>query len=302
MLRRVGVLFLVLVLLLGVAVASRLPQGFSYTPAGPLPDECIHTVPSGSIIDRHTVPGRSIVINSLTGEQTLLTVCNFTINQSKWNKRGNDYDGWLAYTTFQDTVGFQSFLGFFSVPQYPQNVPEVLYLFTGLQNVNWIPIVDPEPPVFDIIQPVLQYPGDYGNYWSVKSWYVTLDTGAIASTEIQVPVGDIIFGNMTKVGSSSWYIAGVSSHTIQTSALTVRHKERLSSQPWAYNTLECYGCADCTYQPPNPVQFTKLTLWDIHGQRVTPNWVTSVSPNPVCQTNAARVNSPSSVTITFQGN
>ena len=23
---------------------------------------------------------------------------------------------------------------------------------------------------FDILQPVLQYPGDAGNYWSVKSW------------------------------------------------------------------------------------------------------------------------------------
>lgn len=33
--------------------------------------------------------------------------------------------------------------------------------------------MDPEPSqAFDIIQPVLQYPGDSGNYWSVKSWCV----------------------------------------------------------------------------------------------------------------------------------
>ena len=43
-----------------------------------------------------------------------------------------------------------------SVPNAPQNDPEVLYIFTGLQNVDWIPIVDPEPPVFDIIQVVKQ--------------------------------------------------------------------------------------------------------------------------------------------------
>lgn len=35
-----------------------------------------------------------------------------------------------------------------------------------------IPIHDPEVPVFDIIQPVLQYPADGGYYWSVKSWSV----------------------------------------------------------------------------------------------------------------------------------
>lgn len=47
--------------------------------------------------------------------------------------------------------------------------------------------MDPEPSgAFDIIQPVLQYPGDEGNYWSVKSWYVTLKSGALASDEIKV--------------------------------------------------------------------------------------------------------------------
>ena len=36
---------------------------------------------------------------------------------------------------------------------------------------SWIPKVDPHPSqAFDIIQPVLQYPGDNGDYWSVKSW------------------------------------------------------------------------------------------------------------------------------------
>ena len=48
--------------------------------------------------------------------------------------------------------GISQFVGNFSVPDKPQNDPEELYIFTGLQNVDWIPIVDPEPPVFDIIQ------------------------------------------------------------------------------------------------------------------------------------------------------
>lgn len=53
----------------------------------------------------------------------------------------------------------------------PASTPDILYIFTGLQNIDWIPKVDPEPSAaFDIIQPVLQYPGDGGDYWSVKSW------------------------------------------------------------------------------------------------------------------------------------
>jgi len=210
------------------------------------------------------------------------------------------YDGWLAYTTFHDPVGFNNFLGYFSVPNAPQNDPEVLYLFTGLQNVDWIPLVDPEPPVFDIIQPVLQYPGDSGNYWSVKSWYVTLNSGVLYSSEIQVNSGDNIFGNMTKIGSNSWYIGGTSTQNGQTTQLSVNNKNRLSSQPWAYNTAECYGCGGgCSYEPTQPVQFTKLSLVDQNNQPVSPQWVPHTSPNPECKEQAT-VNSPASVTISFQ--
>lgn len=52
----------------------------------------------------------------------------------------------------------------------------------------------PSPQLQDIIQPVLQYPGDFGRYWSVKSWYVTVDAGAVESREKRVDVGSYIFG------------------------------------------------------------------------------------------------------------
>jgi hypothetical protein len=69
----------------------------------------------------------------------------------------------------------------------------------GRQNKDWVPKVDPESEGmgFDIIQPVLQYPGDSGLYWSVKSWYVTIDSGAIASTERKIASGDFVFGATT---------------------------------------------------------------------------------------------------------
>ena len=44
--------------------------------------------------------------------------------------------GWLEYAAYQNTEGFDSFLGKFSVPDEPQAQPQVLYLFTGLQNIK----------------------------------------------------------------------------------------------------------------------------------------------------------------------
>ena len=65
-----------------------------------------------------------------------------------------DYNGWLQYTAYEDAKGFDAFLGYFSVPDVPKKVPQVLYLFTGLQNINWIPKVDPMPSAaFDMSGP-----------------------------------------------------------------------------------------------------------------------------------------------------
>ena len=74
-----------------------------------------------------------------------------------------DYDGWLQYTVSNTTdmaKGYDGFYGEMSVPDLPKSRPQILYLFPGLQNIDWIPKVDPEPTAknpFDIIQPVLQY-------------------------------------------------------------------------------------------------------------------------------------------------
>jgi len=274
--------------------------GLVITPVGRLPRECVHTVRSGSkIFDDGTGSTR---VEHPDHPNYSLPSCNVATLLKQHNPRTNlpgEYDGWLAYTTYHNPTGFRNFLGYFSVPNEPQNAPEVLYLFTGLQNVDWIPVVDPEPPVFDIVQPVLQYPGDYGDYWSVRSWYVTLNSGVINSDEIHVAVGDNIFGNMTRVGAHSWYIGGSSTKTGLTSEITVYHKNRLTSQPWAYNTLECYGCSGgCGFEPTTPVQFTHLSLQDSNGKSVTPSWVPHVSPNRFCD-ERARVNSPASVTISF---
>ncbi len=41
-----------------------------------------------------------------------------------------DYDGWLAYTELMDPAGYDQFLGYFSVPAAPKQIPDILYIFT----------------------------------------------------------------------------------------------------------------------------------------------------------------------------
>lgn len=169
----------------------------------------------------------------------------------------------------------------------------------GLQNINWIPKVDPEPSTdFDIIQPVLQYPAETGDGWSVRSWYVTLNDGALASSEVIVEAGDNIFGNMTRTGPSTWDVISVNSKNSQATTQSATNS-RLVDQPWAYNTLECYGCSGCGTFPTKPSVFSKLQLVS-GGKTVTPDWaVTPRTPaDPQCHEKAT-VDANGDVAISF---
>jgi hypothetical protein len=182
-----------------------------------------------------------------------------------------DYDGWLAYTELMDAAGYTQFLGYFSVPQPPKSIPDILYIFTGVQNIDWIPKTDPEPTgPFDIVQPVLQSPADSGDSWSVKSWLVTLDEGAIQSPEIVVQPGQKIFGNMTLVAPSTWYCGSyIGSPQGQVTSFTQTDTSRLGVQPWAYTTLECYGCGSCDSYPVDACEFTEMQIFK-NGHPVLP--------------------------------
>jgi hypothetical protein len=320
---------IVLALLAAIAVDAttgriRHPKGnhnrlYVPTPAGRMLRTCVHSVPSGSELEHEVDPatggetGRLMVKNAQGEIVRILPKCD-TSKHPMWEPKQHstsdvgaplDYDGWVAYTAFNVTSNgpaatFDSYLGDFTVPVEPTQDPEVLYLFTGLQNINWIPYVDPDPSTpFDIIQPVLQYPGDNGDYWSVKSWYVTLDTGTVASNEVEVNTGDTIFGNMTRTGPTSWFIGSTSVGTQQTTNVSVTNP-RLQYQPWAYNTAECYGCIDCTTYPSNsPCKFSQLDLMT-GTKSITPQWLVNPQPNPnhFCQESVTVV-SPTNVVINF---
>jgi len=282
---------------------TRLVGGKPYvlTPFGLVHPSCVTELPENGAHIQEGDKGTKVDITSpQTGE--LLESFNIPLCKEKVLSRDPfppDYDGWLAYTSFNNGETLTSFLGNFSVPDTPASTPDILYVFTGLQNVNWIPKVDPIPPKFDIIQPVLQYPGDNGNYWSVKSWYVTINSGVQVTKELPLNVGDVVFGNMTMTGPDTWFVDSVQSSTGKSVSIFATHKV-LASQPWAYTTVECYGCKGCNTEPTQSILFSEMVLTQQSGS-VTPQWESFQSPNPICNTQAV-INSPDSVTYTFGSN
>eukprot|EP01113_Clastostelium_recurvatum_P000437 TRINITY_DN1018_c0_g1_i2.p1 TRINITY_DN1018_c0_g1~~TRINITY_DN1018_c0_g1_i2.p1 ORF type:complete len:310 (-),score=95.59 TRINITY_DN1018_c0_g1_i2:100-1029(-) len=281
----------------------RLGGDMVMTPLGPAPASCVHTIEDGShIMDSDS--GASV--RMMDGSVWEVPACRDRARPQPKTLSAQP-DGWQAWTSFNNAnnATFTSFLGQFNVPQAPSKFGDfggILYMFTGLQNVNWVPAPPrpPAPPGFDIIQPVLQYGGGSsgggGKYWAVASWYVTLDNSFLISQLKKVQPGDAIFGNMTKTGTDTWFVGSQIVSSKQTTNLSVT-RPRLSSQPWAYCTLEVYD-VDCDWFPPasSPITFSNMVLGDASGS-VTPKWDTHTGDNP-CKT-SIKVASPSEVTITF---
>lgn len=136
---------------------------YTQTPAGRMLSSCVHTVPSGSTIER-TANGATVT--HLDGSTSTLPKCETNglplilkdesvvstrsaLRSSTTSARDRraqlpaDYDGWLEYAAYNDPTasGFKSFLGSFSVPAEPTSDPDMLYLFTALENIDWIPKV-----------------------------------------------------------------------------------------------------------------------------------------------------------------
>lgn len=119
---------------------------------------------------------------------------------------------------------------------------------------------------------------------SARCRWVTLDIGAQASSEVRVQPGDVIFGNMTMIGKGAWYIDSVSQATGKHTSLTASggiFGGRLDVQPWAYVTLECYGCTSCRSYPQggSTCAFADMQLAS-SGSPVVPTWQVRSRPRP----------------------
>ncbi|KNC46009.1 uncharacterized protein AMSG_00127 [Thecamonas trahens ATCC 50062] len=295
---------------------------YAPTPQGYMLARCIREVASGTHV---TEDGRGRMVLTAKDGSVEVMECNtdggripMLLSKSQMaaaragNKRDSDgfggYDGWQAFTSYEYEAGLDVFVGDISTPNgKPKREPEVLFIFTGLQNVNWIPKVDPEPRVFDIIQPVLQYPAtavlggsdddpvEFGSSWGVRSWYVTIHSGAVYSKVALLDEGDVVFGNMTRTGSEAFYVGSTNKANGETVAITVSHP-RLATQPWAYNTLETYGAPSCEYLPDAPSLFTNLVLAK-GSTKVTASWANHVSPSQTCAGSKCVIVDPATVTI-----
>jgi len=288
--------------------SSSLPK-YERTPYGMVWSECAHEIEEGSTIETNE-EGKTTIYQP-SGSTLNFPSCPYPVirnsRQDKNHKRDSPDDGWQVWTAYnnENNATFDAFLGTFNVPQNPPNWDSgTLYMFTGLQNDNWVPIPnEPQsPPQFDIIQPVLQYgygPNGGGSYWVLSSWYVTVDENIFYSIPITVNAGDIIFGNMTRINSTSWFIGSYDTTKKQMGTITVVDP-RLITQPWAYCTLEVYSIDNCTSDfPASALKFTNLALFDNGGKTpVTPQWEALNNMADHCGATAT-VLSPSAVTIQF---
>jgi len=244
----------------------------------------------------------TLLLMSVSGSTTVLTETGTTFDLPACDTQNGtlptrmrglppDYDGWLQYTAVNVsklglTGGFDAFTNLMSVPDKPERAADQLFLFPGLQNIDWIPKVDPEPTAanpFDIIQPVLQYPSSSlfsRNSWELKSWYVTVNSGAMYSSGVKVDEGDSILCNMTRTGPDTWVVLGTlngGKGKVQRQSAT---NARLKLQPWAYNTLECYGCTGCETYPQKPITFTQNKLYQAGKLLEVPGSSWELNPKP----------------------
>lgn len=281
------------------------------TPAGWVWSECLWHMPSGSHLVEDS-DGIETLIQP-NGERFVLPKCEkprLAPKRLRTDPQPEDapVDGWQVWTTYQNSDTFTVFNGFFTVPETPTSwgaLDEgILYMFTGLQSDNWVPIANEPsaPPTFDIIQPVLQFGGGSSNgggkYWGIASWYVTLNNGALYSDLVRVQPGDNIYGGMKMTDTTTWVINSTDATSgSQPTVLTVS-RPRLASQPWAYLTLETYNIGSCSWFPPSgsSIEFSNLYLEDANGE-VSPNW--QVNQNSAHCTADMTVNSPDNAVISF---
>lgn len=315
-------LILALPLAAAADVNAATPQ-YAATPFGHVLSHCLHEVPNGAV--SRALDDGSTEVTAPSGEVTIVPKCDTrggrdpVLMRNKPHESSGrlgslppDYDGWLQYTALNVSKlglqgGFDAFTNVMSVPDKPKKAAHILYFFPGLQDIDWIPKHDPEPtqPIFDIIQPVLQYQGGFfgGAKWELKSWYVTVNSGALYSRAITVEAGDAIICNMTRTGPTSWVIKGTLKSDPSKSTVQTADNKRLKLQPWAYNTLECYGCNGCDTYPKQAIKFTENKLYQAGKLIDVPKGAWAMNPKPASKMEcgeATLVEDNGDTTISFQ--
>jgi len=298
------------VALVAVAAAAVL------TPAGWMHPSCVHRAPHGARVTHQERGGFHIEHESLEGGSAVVPPCNAsaegppraTIHSAGNGARHSFHGGWQVYAKQQPSRDVTSFLGSWNVPDEPKTYTgQTVFLFTGMQNIDWVPPDAGPSSKFDIIQPVLQYgpsAAGGGRYWSISSWYVPLHDGwfaeAVYSDILKVKKGDSIFGNMTRTGDQEFFISTASAHLGNATSMKI-NKPLLQLQPWMYVTLESYADYDnltCDMWPSTPATFTNLHFTAKDGTKIQQDWQ-QLTKNAVCNDSVATDSLAGKVVINF---
>ena len=102
------------------------------------PDGSVHHIPKCETLGRELLIPRSKAAMKSSSSSTSST----STSTSSIDSLPPDYKGWLQYTAVNVSRlglsgGFDSFTNVMSVPDVPKSRPQVLYLFPGLQNIDW---------------------------------------------------------------------------------------------------------------------------------------------------------------------
>jgi len=132
----------------------------------------------------------------------------------------------------------------------------------------------------------------------MASWYVTLGSDVVYTALQRVDSKVVLFGNMTMTGSDTWYIDSVDTSNNIHANLSIS-RSILTSQPWAYVTLEVYDIYSCTNYPKDVIPYTNLQIF-VNKKVVTPQWEVGKSGQvpPICNSSVS-IADPGDVTIDF---
>jgi hypothetical protein len=172
-------------------------------------------------------------------------------------------DGWITYALWDSgATPITRFSTTWTVPQLPTTSSgQVIYLFNGLEYIG--------SNSGGILQPVLQYgfaAGAGGNYWSIRSWFVTSSGPVMRSPmQIQVNPGQVLVGLITQTAvraktavSGWWYSYSCEFQGIPGTTLQVQNVPRLNL---ACETLEAYSLTNASDYPASPnTAFTDIDI------------------------------------------
>lgn len=309
-------------LLLAAALAALTPAAAAteaaITPAGWMHPSCVHRVPHGARVTRKEGGGFHVEHETFEGGSSHISPCNASVKlppravgDPNSNVAGEPFKGgWQVYAKQQPPRDVTSFLGSWNVPDAPKTYTgQTVFLFTGMQNIDWVPPDGGGPSSkFDIIQPVLQYgpsSAGGGEYWSISSWYVPEHDGwfaeAVYSDVLKVEEGDTIFGNMTRTADQEFFISTASTKLGNSTAMKI-NKPLLQVQPWMYVTLESYADYNnltCDMWPSTPATFTNLHFAAKDGTEILQDWQ-QVTKNPICGDSVAVDSHGGKVVIGFK--